>query len=108
MGAGFAISRRDLQLRGPSNLFGESQKGSSRARVDVSQYNDVVRRVAAASNLNAAATSFANEADATGLTTATSLWEVPTLPELDVLATKPTPGGVGVTDMDTHFRKYET
>ena len=77
LGAGFAISRRDLQLRGAGHLFGEAQKGSSKTGVDASQYGDVVRRVAAASNLKMAAAHFAAEADATGVTTAASLWEPP-------------------------------
>ena len=29
LGSGFAISQRDLQVRGAGNLFGEAQKGSS-------------------------------------------------------------------------------
>jgi len=80
LGSGFAISRRDLQLRGAGSLFGEAQKGSSsRASVEVSQYQEVVQRVAAAPDAIAAAASFANEAEATGVTNATSHWEAPTL-----------------------------
>ena len=80
LGSGFAISRRDLQLRGAGSLFGEAQKGSSsRASVEVSQYQEIVQRVAAAPDAIAAAASFANEAEATGVTNATSHWEAPTL-----------------------------
>ena len=76
LGAGFAISRRDLQLRGAGSFFGEAQKGSSRrASVEVSLYREVVKRVAAAPDAIAAAAIFANDAEATGVTTATSLWE---------------------------------
>ena len=74
LGAGFAISRRDLQLRGAGNLFGEAQKGlSRRASVEAGLYHEVVKRIAAAPDAIAAAAIFANEAEATGVTTATSL-----------------------------------
>ena len=82
LGSGFAISQCDLELRGSGNLFGEAQKGSSsRTSVEASQYYEIVKRVAAAPDVSAAAISFANEAEATGVTNATSHWEVPALPE---------------------------
>ena len=68
LGCGFAISRCDLQLRGAGKLFGETQKGSS--SIDASQYCEIVQRVATATDAIAAAASFANEAEATGVTTA--------------------------------------
>ena len=75
LGCGFAISRCDLQLRGAGKLFGETQKGSS--SINVSQYREIVQRVATAPDAIAAAASFANEAEATGVTTAASVWEAP-------------------------------
>lgn len=75
LGCGFAISRCDLQLRGAGKLFGETQKGSS--SIDVSQYREIVQRVATAPDAIAAAVSFASEAEATGVTTAASVWEAP-------------------------------
>ena len=77
LGAGFAISRRDLQLRGAGSLFGEAQKGSRSNVGDIDQYHQALRRMAAAPDVSVAATSFANNADATGVTVAISQCEMP-------------------------------
>ena len=76
LGAGFAISERDRQRRGAGNFFGKAQKGSS-SKVSVDEHHKVVQRVSAAPNVSAAATSFFNDAEATGVTKAALQWEAP-------------------------------
>ena len=99
LGAGFAIAHRQLKQCGHGDHFGVAQKGASvKVSNQVSQYREVVKRVAAASDPNAAAISFATEANAIGVTAAALHWEAPVAQCKRPHADAPTAGVEGLVE----------